>query len=129
MEVRTGEATEVRAALREAAPFRDLSEGLLERIAALAKPVRLAAGERVYAAGEVAGDVYVVASGRIEHVFKREFGAREALKRIGPGGVLHLLAELGEVGRQDRWGNDDVTGHCRQPRLAVQAPPFRPHSA
>lgn len=71
MEVRTDEARDAAAALREAEPFRDLSEALSKRIEAIARPVRLAAGEHLYAAGEPAADIYVVASGRIEHVFKR----------------------------------------------------------
>jgi ABC-type nitrate/sulfonate/bicarbonate transport system permease component len=88
MEVRSVEAGDASAALREAAPFRDLSEGLLARIAAIARPVQLAAGERLYAAGDATDDIYVVVSGRVEHMFKREVGAREALKRIGRGGVV-----------------------------------------
>lgn len=83
-----GEAGGAPAALREAGPFRDLSEDLLGRIAAIARPVELAAGERVYAAGEGTDEIYVVASGRVEHLFKREVGAREALKRIERGGVF-----------------------------------------
>jgi len=88
MEVQAGQEHEARAALRESAPFRDASERLLERIAAVARLVRVEQGARIYGAGEVADDLYIVASGRVEHVFKREVGAREALKRIGPGGVF-----------------------------------------
>jgi NitT/TauT family transport system permease protein len=100
MQVRTEEAGNAVAALREAAPFRDLTEELLERIAAIGRSVRLGAGERVYAAGEVADDLFVVTAGRVEHVFKREVGAREALKRIGPGGVFGWAGLLlGQTGR------------------------------
>ena len=100
MAVQASEGIDVAAALRAAAPFRDLSPALLGRIAALARPVRLAAGERVYGAGESAESIYLVASGQIEHVFKREVGAREALKRIGPGGVFGWAGLLlGQTGR------------------------------
>jgi ABC-type nitrate/sulfonate/bicarbonate transport system permease component/CRP-like cAMP-binding protein len=100
MEVRAEETGKAVAALRQAAPFRDLSEAVLLRIAAIGRPVHLGAGERVYAAGEGADDLFVVASGRIEHVFKREVGAREALKRIGPGGVFGWAGLLlGQTGR------------------------------
>jgi NitT/TauT family transport system permease protein len=86
--LRIGSADEAAAALREAEPFREVSDGLLQRIAALARPAQFKAGERIYAAGEATDDIYVVAAGRVEHVFKREVGAREALKRVGRGGVI-----------------------------------------
>lgn len=100
MEVRTDDAQEVSGALREAAPFRDLSPGLLARIAALGRTVRLAPGERLYAAGDAADSIYVVVSGRVDHVFQREVGAREALKRMGRGGVFGWAGLLlGQTGR------------------------------
>ena len=100
MVVKAGEALDVSAALRAAEPFRDLSEGLLARVAAIARPVRLAAGERVYGAGDSVESLYLVATGQVEHVFKREVGAREALKRIGPGGVFGWAGLLlGQTGR------------------------------
>ena len=86
--LRMGAAENAVAALRAAAPFREVSEGLLQRIAAIARPARFKAGERIYSAGEATDDIYVVASGRVEHLFKREVGAREALKRIERGGVF-----------------------------------------
>jgi len=82
------EREEALAALREAEPFRGAPDRLLDRIAAIARPVRVERGGRVYGAGDLADDLYVVASGRVEHVFKREVGAREALKRIERGGVF-----------------------------------------
>ncbi len=100
MAERQDEAGEAAAALREAEPFREIPEALRQGIAAIAHPVRLAAGERLYAAGDAAGDIYVVVSGRIEHVFKREFAAREALMRLGRGGVFGWAGLLlGQTGR------------------------------
>jgi NitT/TauT family transport system permease protein len=83
-----GAADDAVAVLRETAPFGDASEALLPRIAALARPVRYGAGERVYGAGDAADDIFVVVSGRAEHVFTPEVGAREALKRVTRGGVF-----------------------------------------
>jgi CRP-like cAMP-binding protein len=76
------------AVLRETTPFGDASDALLQRIAALARPARYQAGERIYSADDVAGDIFVVVSGRAEHVFKPEVGAREPLKRVTRGGVF-----------------------------------------
>ena len=76
------------AVLREAAPFADASPALLARIAALAHPARYAAGERIYGADDPADDIFVVVSGRADHVFKPEVGAREPLKRVTRGGVF-----------------------------------------
>jgi len=53
------------AALREATPFRDVTEALLQRIAAIARPARYGAGARVYSAGEIADDLFVAVSGRV----------------------------------------------------------------
>ena len=76
------------AVLRDTTPFGAASEALLARIAAIARPASYAAGARIYSADEVADDIFVVASGRAEHVFKPEVGAREPLKRMEHGGVF-----------------------------------------
>jgi len=86
--VRAGEADDALAVLREATPFADASPALLERIASLARPARYDAGARIYGADETAGDIFVVVSGRADHVFKPEVGAREPLKRVTRGGVF-----------------------------------------
>ncbi|MBW8905589.1 MAG: ABC transporter permease subunit [Betaproteobacteria bacterium] len=76
------------AVLREATPFGEASPVVLSRIAALARPARYAAGERIYTAGDAADDIFIVASGRADHVFEPEVGAREPLKRVTRGGVF-----------------------------------------
>jgi NitT/TauT family transport system permease protein len=76
------------AVLRETALFGDASDALLTRIAALAQPARYAVGERIYRADDPTGDIFVVVSGRADHVFKPEVGAREPLKRVTRGGVF-----------------------------------------
>src|SRR5438874_3918130 len=86
--LRLGAADDALAALREAAPFREASDALLRRIAAIAVPARFAAGTRIYSAGDCADDIFVVVSGRADHLFRPEVGAREPLKRVGRGGVF-----------------------------------------
>jgi ABC-type nitrate/sulfonate/bicarbonate transport system permease component/CRP-like cAMP-binding protein len=86
--LRVGAANGAIAALRDSTPFRDASEALLQRIATIARPARFGAGERIYSADDVADDIFVVVSGRAEHVFKPEVGAREPLKRVTRGGVF-----------------------------------------
>ena len=76
------------AALRESTPFGDASPGLLARVAAIARVARYPAGARIYSAGDDADDIFVVVSGRVDHVFTPEVGAREPLKRMTRGGVF-----------------------------------------
>lgn len=83
-----GAADGAAAVLRDTTPFGDASEALLARIAAIARPEKYAAGARIYDAGDVADDIFVVVSGRADHVFKPEVGAREPLKRVTRGGVF-----------------------------------------
>jgi ABC-type nitrate/sulfonate/bicarbonate transport system permease component/CRP-like cAMP-binding protein len=86
--LRVGAANGAVAVLRDTTPFGDASEALLARIAAIARPARFRAGERIYGANEAADDIFVVVSGRAEHVFKPEVGAREAHKHVTRGGVF-----------------------------------------
>ena len=88
------------AALREAAPFHDASERFLRRVAALARTSKFSAGDRIYASGDAADDIFVVVWGSVEHIFKPEAGAREPLKRIGSGGIFGWAGLLlGQTGR------------------------------
>jgi sulfonate transport system permease protein len=86
--LRAGAADDAVAVLRDTTPFGDASEALLQRIAAIARPARYGAGERIYSAGEDADDIFIVVSGRADHIFKPEVGAREPLKRVTRGGVF-----------------------------------------
>jgi ABC-type nitrate/sulfonate/bicarbonate transport system permease component len=74
--------------LRATTPFHDAPDALLRAVAGVARRARYAAGERIYSAGTEADDIFVVVSGRIEHVFTPEVGAREPLKRMTRGGVF-----------------------------------------
>jgi ABC-type nitrate/sulfonate/bicarbonate transport system permease component/CRP-like cAMP-binding protein len=83
-----GSADDAVAALRESTPFGEAPGPLLARIAAIARPARYGAGEQIYTAGDPADDIFVVLSGRADHVFAPEVGAREPLKRVTRGGVF-----------------------------------------
>ncbi len=74
--------------LRETTPFGEASEALLARIAAIAQPASYTAGSRIYSPDDPADDLFVVVSGRVEHVLNPELRAREALKRVTRGGVF-----------------------------------------
>jgi NitT/TauT family transport system permease protein len=76
------------AVLRETTPFGEASGALLARIAAIARLARYGTGTRVYAPDDPADDLFVVTSGRVEHVLDPEVGAREAVKRVARGGVF-----------------------------------------
>jgi NitT/TauT family transport system permease protein len=76
------------ALLRETTPFADASAALAARIAAIARPASYAGGARIYSPDDPADDLFVVVSGRIEHVLAPEVGAREAVKRVTRGGVF-----------------------------------------
>jgi len=70
--------------LRATTPFRDAPDALLRAVAALAARARYAAGERVYTAGGDADEIFVVVSGRVEHVFTPEVGAPPSPRRSRP---------------------------------------------
>ena len=74
--------------LRATTPFRDAPEALLRKVAAIARRGHYAAGERVYGASSEADDIFVIVSGRVEHVFTPDVGARDPLKRMTRGGVF-----------------------------------------
>jgi ABC-type nitrate/sulfonate/bicarbonate transport system permease component/CRP-like cAMP-binding protein len=86
--LRAGAADDAIGVLRETTLLGDAPEALLQRIAVIARQARFGAGARIYSADDVADDIFVVLSGRAEHVFKPEVGAREPLKRVTRGGVF-----------------------------------------
>jgi len=83
-----GAGDDAAALLRETTPFGEASGALLARIARLARPARYGAGTRLYSPDDPADDIFVVASGRVEHVLDPQIGAREAVKRVTRGGVF-----------------------------------------
>ena len=119
-----GAADDKVAVLRETTPFGEVSAASLARIAALARTARYAAGERIYSAGDSADDIFVVVSGRADHVFKPEV-AREPLKRVTRGGVFGwaglLLGQPVDRGGAGRAALQPAGGRCGV-RLGGQRP-------
>ena len=74
--------------LRETTPFGDVPGALLARIAALARVARYGAGTRIYSPDDPADDLFIVVSGRVEHVLEPELRPREAVRRVARGGVF-----------------------------------------
>jgi ABC-type nitrate/sulfonate/bicarbonate transport system permease component len=107
------------AVLRETMPFGVASEGLLARIAAIARPASYAAGARIYGADEAANDIFVVVSGRAEHVFKPEVGAREPLKRVERGGLFGWAGLL--LGQTRRLATVNAAGPTEVLRIDTEA--------
>src|SRR5258705_4872156 len=71
--------------LRETTPFGEAPGALLARIARLARFARYGAGARLYSPNDPADDIFVVASGRVEHELDPQIGAREAGNRVARG--------------------------------------------
>src|SRR5207247_3388181 len=89
------------------------------RMAAIARAARYKAGERIYKAGDAADDIFVVMSGRVEHVFKPEVGAREPLKRISRGGVFGWAGLL--LGQTQRLATATASEPTEVLRIATEA--------
>lgn len=73
--------------LRGAAPFRDLSESILERLAAVASWRDVAPGEVVFREDDPGDSLFVVASGLLEVSRRNPAGVDVPLRRLGPGEV------------------------------------------
>ena len=67
----------------------------------------------------VADDLFVVVSGRVEHVFKPEVGAREALKRVTRGGVFGWAGLL--LGQTRRLATVSATEPAEVLRIETEA--------
>jgi NitT/TauT family transport system permease protein len=105
--------------LRASTPFRDAPDGLLRAVAGIARRARYAAGERVYTAGANADDIFIVVSGRIEHVFTPEVGARDPLKRMTRGGVFGWAGLL--LGQTKRLATVTATEPTEALRIDTEA--------
>jgi ABC-type nitrate/sulfonate/bicarbonate transport system permease component/CRP-like cAMP-binding protein len=115
---KVGATDDAIAVLRETTPFGDASEALLARIAAIARPARYGAGARLYSADDAADDIFVVVSGRAEHVFKPEVGAREAHKHVTRGGVFGWAGLL--LGQTQRLASVTATDPTEVLRISTE---------
>lgn len=82
------------ALLRETMPFKTVPEETLRRIADLAKEETLPSGSRLYSEGDKADDLFVIASGKIEHALGPEAEASKLVKMVKRGDVIGWAALL-----------------------------------
>lgn len=75
-------------------PFQVVSEGVLRRVASVARRVRFKAGQILYKRGDPAVDLYIVASGRIEHVMGPGAAETNLQRILGAGEVFGWAALL-----------------------------------
>lgn len=80
---------ELRSVLAESVLFAGLSPPSIDALAAIASPLSLRSGERLFSEGEVADHLYVVATGRLRVMInERLAGVVGALEPIGEIGLL-----------------------------------------
>lgn len=78
--------------IRSTMPFQVVPQELLDSIVAITRVSSYDEGEVVYERGDVADDVYIVLSGKVEHALTPESRARDLLKAIEPGGMFGFAA-------------------------------------
>ncbi|MGH8481100.1 MAG: Crp/Fnr family transcriptional regulator, partial [Nevskiaceae bacterium] len=80
---------ELRSVLAESQLFAGLPDAALDALAAIAEPVALRSGERLFTEGEPAEHLYIVATGRLRVMINdRLVGVVGALEPIGEIGLL-----------------------------------------
>ena len=85
------------ALLKRTMPFQVVSNGLLARVAELARRVTIEPGERLYVVGDRAEDIYVMISGKVEHALGLGSGARTLNQVMTNGDVFGWAALLRDV--------------------------------
>lgn len=88
------------ALLKSTAPFEPVPDTLLGRIADVASIVEVSKGNVVYQVGEPANELYVVASGHIEHALGPGAEASVLVKVAGRGDVIGWAALLKDRSRR-----------------------------
>src|SRR5262249_24235208 len=75
-------------------PFQVVNDALLKQIASLARHVNFEEGQVIYEAGVPADDIYIVVSGRVEHVLEPSAMANVPEKVVGANEVFGWAALL-----------------------------------
>lgn len=86
--------------LKRTAPFEPLPDELLRRVAEIATLERVSKGDVIYRVGEPAKDLYVVASGQVEHALGPGIEATVLVKVVGKGDVIGWAALLKDRSRR-----------------------------
>ena len=85
---------QISAVLRRAMPFQMVSDDMLRDIAKLAKGRSHARGDLLYDWGDAADDIYIVASGSVQHLLKAQPEDAEVEKVMRGGDVFGWAAVL-----------------------------------
>ena len=85
---------QISATLRRAMPFQMVSNNMLGDIAKLAKWRSHARGDMLYERGDEADDIYIVASGSVQHLLKAQADSAETEKIMHSGDVFGWAAVL-----------------------------------
>lgn len=80
--------------LKRTMPFQVVSDELLARIALLAHRATYAKEETIYRAGDAADDIFIIVSGRVDHILEPDAKAWTAVKVLGEGEVFGWAALL-----------------------------------
>jgi len=80
--------------LKKTMPFQVVSETMLSRIAALGQRVNYDKAAVIYDAGDGAGDIYIIVSGKVEHTLEPGVNARRPVQLLGAGDVFGWAALL-----------------------------------
>ena len=80
--------------LKNTMPFQVVSNGMLQKIAALGRRTSYDKGVLIYDAGDQADDIYIIVSGKVEHALEPGVNARRPVQALGPGDVFGWAALL-----------------------------------
>lgn len=80
--------------LKKTMPFQVVSEGMLQKIAALGRRTSYDKGVLIYDAGDKTDDIYIIVSGKVEHALEPGVNARRPVQALGPGDVFGWAALL-----------------------------------
>lgn len=80
--------------LKKTMPFQVVSDTMLRRIAELGKRASYDKGAVIYDAGDTAGDIYIIVSGKVEHALEPGVNARRPVQLLGAGDVFGWAALL-----------------------------------
>ena len=80
--------------LKQTMPFQVISDGMLQKIAALGKRTSYDKEMLIYDVGDKADDIYIIVSGKVEHALEPGVHARRPVQTLGPGDVFGWAALL-----------------------------------
>ena len=82
------------AILKRTMPFQVVSDGMLEKIAALGKRDVYEQGTVVYDVGDPTNDIFIIVAGKVEHALEPGVNAQRPVQLLGPGDVFGWAALL-----------------------------------